>query len=185
MSERKHLREELVVPYLDGRLGVEERAEVERHLEACAECQARVSGVRGVLEVLSQWEAAEPSEGFSRAVETRLEAEAQAEAARQARWVVRLRPAHAGVLAAAVAVLLVVALLPTTVERVEPPAPAPTARPTERAQPMPTPSAEADREADSGELAALEPALLEDYELLRDFDVLFDREPATGKPGTE
>ena len=63
-----HLKEEQVVPYLDGRLASEEQAAVERHLTACAECRTRIKDLRGLLGVLDEWRGAEVSPGFPASV---------------------------------------------------------------------------------------------------------------------
>jgi len=44
-----HLTEERLNDYVDGELSATERAEVERHLEGCAECRAEVAGLRELL----------------------------------------------------------------------------------------------------------------------------------------
>jgi len=161
-----HLKEEQVVPYLDGRLASEEQAAVERHLTACAECRTRIKDLRGLLGVLDEWRGAEVSPGFPAAVRQRIEAES-AGAARSGSW----RWVYAGALAVAAAVLLVII--------VQPPVPEPTGLPAEVTQ---TPEETAE------EMALVEPVVLENYELLRDFDLLFEppaeKKPPTNKQGT-
>lgn len=173
MSEREHIREEQVIPYLDRRLEAGERADVERHLGACTECRTRLDELRAVMEVLGEWPAVEASAGFTAAVRARLEAEAQPAARvpmhRDWRWV------YAGGLGVAAVVLLVVAFWG--------PVPPTTTPAGGRGQ-----TAAVTGEEATDELATTEPVLLEDYELLRDFDVLFEtqtqKEPGSGKRGT-
>lgn len=168
MKTNEHLREEQVVPYLDGRLGADERVGIDAHLEACAECRTRLSELRGVLDVLGEWPAVEASAGFTAAVRARVEAEAQAGASAWTwRWV------YAGAAVVAAAVLLVV---------LRPPSPPPSAPPTPIAQPTETPGGvtpgtETVKEEAGDDLAAVEPILLENYELLREFDILFEAQP--------
>lgn len=160
MSERGHLKEEQVVPYLDGRLAPAERAALDRHLQSCTECHTRVAELRGVLHVLGEWRAIEPSPGLAAVVRTRVETEARAKA-----WPWRWRWVYAGVVVTAAVILLVVGVWSPT------PTPS-TGEQTELTETTQTPVAEA-----GDDLATIEPALLEDYELLRDFDILF--EPVT------
>lgn len=173
MSEKGHIREEQVVPYLDRRLEAAERGDVERHLAACTECRTRLDELRVVMDVLGEWPAVEASAGFTAAVRARIEAEAQPAARvpmhRDWRWV------YAGGLGVAAVVLLVVAFWGPV-----PPTTTPTGGSGQ--------TAGVTGEEASDELATTEPVLLEDYELLRDFDVLFEaqaqKEPGSGKRGT-
>ena len=50
--------------YVDGELRPEERAEIERHLECCAACQAEVALLRLVTQSLGQAPRPEPSEAM-------------------------------------------------------------------------------------------------------------------------
>lgn len=189
MSGNEHLREEQGVPYLDGRLADEERAAVERHLAACADCRTRLAELRGLFAVLAEWPAVEPSAGFAAAARARLEAEAQADAPRQAWWQFGLRPAYAGALSAVVLILLVVVFMPTA-PPLGPQTPEPIAAPATNVAESGTTSARGPgEESEAAALATLEPVLLENYELLRDFDVLFESarpEPKNGpKPKRE
>ncbi|MBI4462357.1 MAG: zf-HC2 domain-containing protein [Acidobacteria bacterium] len=161
MSGNEHLREEQVVPYLDKRLGAAERAAIDGHLQSCAECRTRVAGLRGVLDVLGEWRAADPSPGLVAAVRTRVEAEARAKA-----WPWRWRWVYAGVVVAAAVILLVVGVWSPT------PSP-PTGAGTEFTQ-------SSEPTGVSDDLATVEPVILEDYDLLRDFDILFEVPATTG-----
>lgn len=181
MKTNEHLREEQVVPYLDGRVGADERVGIDAHLEACAECRTRLSELRGVLDVLGEWPAVEASAGFTAAVRARVEAEAQRQSRGWSwRWP-RTLPnprevrgwVYAGAAVVAAAVLLVV---------LRPASPPPSAPPTPIAQPTETPGGvtpgtETVKEGAGDDLAAVEPILLENYELLREFDILFEAQP--------
>src|SRR3972149_1192848 len=105
MSE--HLREEDFIQYLDGRLNEAARAELDRHLAACADCRGRVDELRGVMGVLGEWQAAGPSPRFDAALRARL-AEEPASAPPWFAW----RPAYAAGLAAGAVVALGVFLGP-------------------------------------------------------------------------
>ncbi len=159
MKARGHLREEQVVPYLDARLPANEREEVERHLESCVECRQQLAELRTLLVVLEEWGAVAPSASFDAALQRRLET---------ASWWARLhvRPIYAGVLAVVlVAAVLIMLWSP---------------RPPETVTVSPVPPREA--EALGGEdLAGLEPVLLENFELLHEFDILFEPQPAKEK----
>lgn len=151
----KHLREDSVVPYLDSRLDPAARARLEHHLKSCADCRAHLAELRAVLDELNAWPAPEPSPGFTAAVRARVEA-AAAEPAPRGSW----GWVYAGATVLVAAVLLMVVLW----------------QPTPPLAPTP-PSAESPEtlaEEAGEELATLEPVLLENYDLLRDFDVLFE-----------
>src|SRR3990172_6657440 len=115
MSE--HLREEDFIQYLDGRLNEAARAELDRHLAACADCRGRVDELRGVMGVLGEWQAAGPSPRFDAALRARL-AEEPASAPPWFAW----RPAYAAGLAAAAVLVLGVYLCPATGPEGSPPA---------------------------------------------------------------
>ena len=175
MSE--HLREEDFIQYVDGRLNEAERAGLDRHLAACADCRGRVDELRGVMGVLGEWQAAGPSPRFDAALRARL----AEEPASAPPWYA-LRPAYAAALAAAAALALGVYLwppeppeVPAPVTQLPPPPLAPGAPPVTG-----PPRAPAGQGTD--ELAAFDnPVLLENYELLEQFDVLFEPVPPKEK----
>jgi len=173
MSE--HLKEEQFVVYLDARLEAGERAALDRHLAACPDCRARLDGLRAVMGVLGEWNAVEPSAGFDARLRARLAEEPSA-----AQPWYALRPAYAVALAAAIVLAFGLAFrslappdaipAPRVARQTQPPAtPAPQ-------QVAPTPTPTSPTAAQNGdELAALDnPVLLENYDLLKDFDVLFE-----------
>jgi len=174
MSE--HLREEDFIHYVDGRLDEAERAELDRHLAACAGCRGRVDELRGLMGVLGEWQAAGPSPRFDAALRARL----AEEPASAPPWFA-LRPAYAAALAAAAAVLaLGVYLWPPTPPDVPapvtqlPPPPLTPGAPPAVATPRP---GQPTVQVNDGLAAFNNPVLLENYELLEEFDVLF--EPVT------
>ena len=175
MSE--HLREEDFIHYVDGRLDEAERAELDRHLAACAGCRGRVDELRGLMGVLGEWQAAGPSPRFDAALRARL----AEEPAPAPPWFA-LRPAYAAALAAAAVLALGVYLWPPEVAGpmvvppsvVPPPPPLARARPPVVARPRP---GQPTVQVNDGLAAFNNPVLLENYELLEEFDVLF--EPVT------
>jgi len=64
-----------LIAYLDGRVSVRERREVEQHLAGCEECRERVAGFRGVWRVLEETPAQEPSAWFDARLRQRIAAE--------------------------------------------------------------------------------------------------------------
>ena len=67
--------ESKILGYLDGRLKENERAEMEKHLEACAACRLRVNEFRAVSGLLDELPVIEPSEAFDLRVHARVAAE--------------------------------------------------------------------------------------------------------------
>jgi len=67
--------ESQLISYLDGRVTVRERREVEQHLAGCADCRARVEGFRGVWKVLEETPGQEPSAWFDARLRQRIAAE--------------------------------------------------------------------------------------------------------------
>ena len=161
-----HWREEELIPYLDGRLSAAERARLDQHLAGCAACRAQLDETRALMGVLEEWKAVEPSAGFDAALRARMEAEKS----RSAGWFA-LRPAYAA--AAVFALLLVVGL--SLVQWGSSPSvpPSATLEPSPPVQVAQTPAAPASGE--EGDLTVLDNrVLLENYELLEEFDVLFE-----------
>jgi anti-sigma factor RsiW len=64
-----------LISYTDGRATDVERAAVERHIESCAACRARVAEFRGVWSALDEAPALEPSPSFDARLRQRLSAE--------------------------------------------------------------------------------------------------------------
>ncbi|HVN09746.1 MAG TPA: zf-HC2 domain-containing protein [Patescibacteria group bacterium] len=95
--------ESQLIGYLDGRVTVRERREVEQHLAACADCRARVAGFRGVWKVLEETPAAEPSAWFDARLRQRIAEEpAPGVWARVAQWLPQRRLALASLMLIAV-----------------------------------------------------------------------------------
>lgn len=175
----KHLRNEELIPYLDGRLAAAKRVRLDLHLAACAACRARLEEFRGLLSLLGEWKAVEPSPGFDAALRAQIgQVREAAERARQASWF-GLRPAFGAALAVAVLLAGAVGLwqlmppasvAPPEVAQTAPPETGPVPETIEPALPPATETEE--------DLAVLDnPVLLENYELLEEFDVLFELLP--------
>lgn len=172
MSE--HLKEEVIIPYLDGRLSAAERAQVEAHLAGCAACRAQVDELRALLGVLAEWAAAEPSPAFDARLRTRL----AEESAPALPWL-SLRPAYGVLLAVAVLIAVATSLWEPASRQPVPPAPTPQVARETPAQPEAPPAPQVQRPqptpANGDELAVLDnPVLLENYDLLTEFDILFE-----------
>ncbi|HEX9764934.1 MAG TPA: zf-HC2 domain-containing protein [Candidatus Acidoferrales bacterium] len=169
MSE--HLKEEVIVPFLDGRLSAAERTPVETHLAACAACRAQVEELRAVVGVLGEWPAVLPSPSFDAALRARVAQEAE----QGTGWFV-LRPAWGAALAAAVVMAAAIAFWPP--ESTELP-PLPQA-PGVAVAPQPrTPQEQPVQPETNGsdELAVLDnPEVLDNFKLLAEFDILFEAE---------
>ncbi len=180
MSE--HLKEEVIIPFLDGRLSAAERAPVEAHLAACAACRAQVDELRALVGVLGEWPAVAASPSFDAALRARVAQEAEERSA----WLV-LRPAWGAALAAAVVLAAGVALWPP--EEVElppvPPAPGVAVAPQPRQSPQQAPTLPLQPAANGSDaLAVLDnPEELDNFKLLSEFDILFEveEEKETGK----
>jgi len=171
MSE--HLKEESLIPYLDGRLSAAVRETLGAHLSVCAECRERVDELRALLGALAEWTLEPPSPTFDAALRARLAEEAE----QGSGWLV-LRPVYGAALAVAVVIASAVALWPpTTVEA--PPLPQP---PGVALAPLPTqPSTTAPSQPTQPKgngtdaLAVLDNSvLLENYDMLTQFDILFE-----------
>ena len=168
-----HWKEEEFLEYLDRRSVPEARARLEAHLVGCAECRRQLEEFRALGNVLDEWTPAPVSAGF----ETRLRARLAEEQPAPRGWFV-LRPAFAiglaAVAALAVAVMLSQSPEPDVVQ-VNPPTPALTVPAPDSAAPQVPPSDTTASTAETEALALLEdPVLLSDYELLEEFDILFE-----------
>jgi len=75
-----------ILPYIDGRLQKGRRADVEKHLMACASCQLRMREFRAVTELIDELPVIEPSGGF----DIRVRACVAGEPLKQS-WFLRLR----------------------------------------------------------------------------------------------
>jgi len=172
MSE--HLKEEVILPFLDGRLSAAERAPVTEHLAACAACRAQVEELRAVLSALGEWPGVAPSPSFDAALRARVAQEAE----QGTGWFV-LRPAWGAALAAAVVMAAAIALWPPESTELPPLPPAPGVAVAPHAR---TPGATTQQPVQpetngSDELAVLDnPVLLDNYKLLAEFDILFEVE---------
>ncbi|HXE74110.1 MAG TPA: zf-HC2 domain-containing protein [Candidatus Xenobia bacterium] len=171
MSE--HLKEESIIPYLDGRVSAVDLASLDAHVASCAACRERVEELRAVMRTLAEWTLEPPSPAFDAALRVRLAEEEQGSG-----WFV-LRPIYGAALAAAVVIASAVALWPpATLEAPPlPKAPGVAVAPQPGRQPSPTPGP-TPQNGGQDALAVLDSAvLLENYDMLTQFDILF--EPAT------
>ncbi len=171
MSE--HLKEESIIPYLDGRLSAAERETLGAHLSICAECRERVEELRAVIGALAEWTLEQPSPAFDAALRARLSEETE----QGSGWLV-LRPIYGAALAAAVVLASAVALWPPqTVEAPslpQPPGVAVAPQPGRQPSPTPAPSP-VPQNSSNDALAVLDNAvLLENYDMLTQFDILFE-----------
>jgi anti-sigma factor RsiW len=76
--------EKQMMPFVDGRLKVNEQREVEAHLAACAACRVRVNEFRAVSGLLDELPQIEPSGAF----DARVRARVAAEPVKQSWWAV-------------------------------------------------------------------------------------------------
>jgi len=67
--------ESRILDYMDGRLKESERAEVQKHLDACAACRVRATEFSAVTDLLDELPMIEPSPAFDVRVRARLAAE--------------------------------------------------------------------------------------------------------------
>jgi anti-sigma factor RsiW len=95
--------ENRILGYVDGRLKESERLEMDKHLQACAACQVRVSEFRAVSGLLDELPVIEPSPAF----DVRVRALVAAEPAKQSRWA-WLTPSPRVAFAASMLVLAIV-----------------------------------------------------------------------------
>ena len=164
-----HWKEEEFLEYLDRRSAPAARARLDAHLAGCADCGRQLEEMRALGNVLDEWTPAPVSAGFETRLRSRI-----AEVQPAPRGWFALRPAVAMGLAAVAALAVAVMLWQSPeqdVVQVNPPTPAPTVPIAPQIPPSDGTASAADAEA----LAFLEnPALLNDYELLEEFDVLFE-----------
>src|SRR5262245_15020753 len=74
--------ESRILAYMDGRLSESERAEVQKHLDACAVCRVRATEFSSVNDLLDELPMIEPSPAF----DVRVRARIAAEPVRQSLW---------------------------------------------------------------------------------------------------
>ena len=74
--------ESRILAYMDGRLNESERAEVQKHLDACAVCRVRATEFSSVSNLLDELPVIEPSPAFDMRVRARI----AAEPAKQSWW---------------------------------------------------------------------------------------------------
>src|ERR1700756_924528 len=67
--------ERKLVGYLDGKLAIAERRQLEAHLAICTACQERAAGLRSVWDVLDELPALTPSSAFDNRVRSRVRQE--------------------------------------------------------------------------------------------------------------
>ena len=81
--------ENRILAYMDGRLSEAERAEVQKHLDACTVCRVRATEFSSVNDLLDELPMIEPSPAF----DVRVRARIAAEPAKQSWWAwLRLPP---------------------------------------------------------------------------------------------
>ena len=166
-----HQFEPLAIPYLDGKLPPAQRKAVEMHLADCASCTERVQGFSAVSSVLEEWKNIEPSPWFDARLEQRLARQKQASV-----WLDRwIRPVWLVPLRFPAAVLAVLVLVSVVVIRTgDLPGPEQETA-SEQVAPMVTVTA-----ANVDEVALYQSLpVLENWELLRNFEVLQELGSAT------
>jgi anti-sigma factor RsiW len=95
--------ESRILAYVDGRLSESERAEVEKHLDACPACRVRATEFSSVSDLLDELPVIEPSPAF----DVRVRARIAAEPVKQSWWA-WLRPSPRIALAASMLLLATV-----------------------------------------------------------------------------
>ena len=159
--------ETLWVPYLDGELPAGQQKAVAAHLAACVSCAERVKGFAEVSGLLEQWPGIEPSPWFNTRLQQRL-----AQETTSAGWLrngfLRLiaPPLHNPILAMTMLVVVCLAVILTTYS------PAP---PEQLASEQPSVTVALASGLDEVSLYRNLP-VLEDWEMLRNFEVLQELE---------
>ena len=95
--------ESRILAYVDGRLNESERAEVQKHLDACPVCRVRATEFSSVSDLLDELPVIEPSPAF----DVRVRARIAAEPVKQSWWA-WLRPSPRIALAASMLLLATV-----------------------------------------------------------------------------
>lgn len=137
-----------LVSYLDGKTNERERAAVEEHLKACAECRERAEEFRRLWNVMAEVPAGEPSFGFDARLRRRIASEP-----RRKLWA-WMRPSPR--LAASVVLLVGLAVFVSV-------------RPHHPAQPVNTQASSEEQFQMIQDLG-----VLENYDVLSNFDALSD-----------
>lgn len=109
--------ESRILAYMDGRLSESERAEVQKHLDACAVCRVRATEFSSVNDLLDELPMIEPSPAF----DVRVRARIAAEPVKQSWWA-WLRPAPRIAFAASM-LLLATVLVSYRTDNIAPPIP--------------------------------------------------------------
>lgn len=156
--------ESLLIPYLDGKLSFRYRQGVELHLNACSSCAERGKGFSEVSGLLEEWKGIEPSAYFNARLEQRIAQETVA-ASGWENWLRQLAILPAGNPVFAIAMLVVISIAVVLVNH----SPAP--RQTLASQQSP-PVVAASMSGDDEVALYRNMAVLEDFEVLRNFDVL-------------
>jgi len=110
--------ESRILAYMDGRLSEAERAEVQKHLDACAVCRVRATEFSSVSELLDELPMIEPSPAF----DVRVRARMAAEPVKQSWWA-WLHPASRIAFASSVLLLATVFVLYRGNDTIAPPIP--------------------------------------------------------------
>ncbi len=179
------LEREKLIAYRHQLLDGREEGAVRAHLAECGRCRAALDEYRRLDSVLEEWKAIEPTPGFDTRLRAALERSATAPAS--SLWGLRWSPIWgfgslrwlAPALALAVVVVVSVVAL-----RLRPPHPAPGSAVPQVAQvPVPSAGVGAPSEADADEELGLYRNLpiLEDYDMLADFDVLSELPKSAGE----
>src|SRR5262245_4282973 len=95
--------ESRILAYMDGRLNESERAQVQRHLDACAVCRVRATEFSSVNDLLDELPMIEPSPAFDVRVRARIAAEPEKQS-----WWAWLRPSPRIALASSLLLLATV-----------------------------------------------------------------------------
>ena len=160
----RHLREEEIVPFLEGKLPDEGRAQFESHLAECRPCREHLAELRAVMDELDDWAAVEPSGAFDAAVREKIASDGEAPS-RAFGWL--LRPGWG--------VALTLALLAGGAMGVWMLAPGDTAPDVADVIVAEDVDAVFGAELNDEELAALDDQQwTADYDLIQEFDALFD-----------
>ena len=152
------------IAYMDGKLPPAQRNAMELHLAVCPACRERIEGFTQVLGLLDEWEGVQPSSFFQTRLTARLEEEAVTQGWWKNAWRAWIpRPVTGSLFAIVFAVVVTVGVVLLRYS--------PTPSPVEMSQPAAPAVAVV---ASAGDETALyqDLPLLEDWEVLRNFEVL-------------
>ena len=141
--------EERILPYVDGRLKASEARDVETHLEGCAACRLRVNEFRAVTGLLDELPEIEPSAAF----DVRVYALVAAEPAKR-NWWAWLAPSPRVAFAASMLLVATVWIGSQGGRQ--------------------TASVDMGSNVDSGTIAVKDLPVLQDYDVLSNFEALTD-----------